>query len=390
MVRVRVGERYLKKRIGGVDDVHDADGDNILSWDQAVTAAIAWCDHQLGEGSEKSAPDVAIRAEDSAIGVPTVGEAVSSYVAMRDARQSARLGRLVKSDAHRLRKRIEGMLLADVGLADLSEPQLQAWRSNLEFDPAGRQRIANDFKAALNEAFRTYRKGLPPDFLNTVKFGLRSPGNEIDGETALGVRDNQILSDAEVRTIVKLAFDQDETGDLGRMVLLLASTGARFSQIARMRVGDVQATHGRVLVPSSRKGKKRQASYARVQVGKDVLDALQPAVAGRPQDALLLEHWRSIQIKATEWKRDHRGPWLTASEITRPWKKIMAATEISKAVVPYALRHSSIVRGIRAGLPIRLVAALHDTSVVMIERHYARWITEGLDEMVANAVVPFL
>lgn len=53
-----------------------------------------------------------------------------------------------------------------------------------------------------------------------------------------------------------------------------------------------------------------------------------------------------------------------------------------------ALRHSSIVRGIRMGLPIRLVAALHDTSVVMIERHYSRWITEGLDELSARAVVP--
>ena len=49
--------------------------------------------------------------------------------------------------------------------------------------------------------------------------------------------------------------------------------------------------------------------------------------------------------------------------------------------IPYALRHSSIVRGIRAGLPIRLVAAVHDTSVQMIERHYSRWIVDGLDEL---------
>jgi hypothetical protein len=59
-------------------------------------------------------------------------------------------------------------------------------------------------------------------------------------------------------------------------------------------------------------------------------------------------------------------------------------------VIPYALRHSSIVRGIRANLPIRLVAALHDTSVRMIERHYSRWITEGLEEMAAGAIVPLL
>jgi hypothetical protein len=32
------------------------------------------------------------------------------------------------------------------------------------------------------------------------------------------------------------------------------------------------------------------------------------------------------------------------------------------------------------GLPTRLVAAIHDTSVAMIERHYSRWITEGLDQ----------
>ena len=59
-------------------------------------------------------------------------------------------------------------------------------------------------------------------------------------------------------------------------------------------------------------------------------------------------------------------------------------------VIPYALRHSSIVRCIRQGLPIRLVAALHDTSVQMIEKHYARWITDGLEELVARSVVPLL
>jgi hypothetical protein len=59
-------------------------------------------------------------------------------------------------------------------------------------------------------------------------------------------------------------------------------------------------------------------------------------------------------------------------------------------VIPYALRHSSIVRGIRQGLPIRLVAALHDTSIQMIEKHYARWIVDGLEELAARSVVPLV
>ena len=39
------------------------------------------------------------------------------------------------------------------------------------------------------------------------------------------------------------------------------------------------------------------------------------------------------------------------------------------------------------GLSIRLVAAIYDTAAAMIERHYSRWTTEGLDEVGARGVV---
>jgi hypothetical protein len=74
----------------------------------------------------------------------------------------------------------------------------------------------------------------------------------------------------------------------------------------------------------------------------------------------------------------------------RPWRTACDHAGLPASTIPYALRHSSIVRGLRVGLPIRLVAALHDTSVAMIERHYSRWITEGLDELAARAVVPLV
>ena len=75
--------------------------------------------------------------------------------------------------------------------------------------------------------------------------------------------------------------------------------------------------------------------------------------------------------------------------MSRWWAKVVDAVGLP-GVIPYALRHSSIVRAIRAGLPIRLVAAIHDTSVAMIEKHYSRWIVESLDELAARAVVPLL
>lgn len=69
-------------------------------------------------------------------------------------------------------------------------------------------------------------------------------------------------------------------------------------------------------------------------------------------------------------------------------KRAVAAAGPPAATIPYAPRHSSIVRGLRAGLPIRLVAALRDTSVGMIERHYSRWIIDGRWELVTRSLVP--
>jgi integrase len=175
---------------------------------------------------------------------------------------------------------------------------------------------------------------------------------------------------------------------LYRLVVVLAATGARFSQVVRMRVGDMQLARSRLMVPVSRKGKgTKGASDTAVAVGKDVLDALLPVVTGRSADAVLLERWRHKQAAGgIEWKRAGRGSWQSPSEVTRPWQAIRERAGMPDAI-PYALRHSSIVRGIRAGLPIRLVAAMHDTSVAMIERHYSRWIVDGLDELAARAVV---
>jgi hypothetical protein len=44
--------------------------------------------------------------------------------------------------------------------------------------------------------------------------------------------------------------------------------------------------------------------------------------------------------------------------------------------------------GLTHDLPIRLVAALHDTSVAMIERYYSRWITDSLEDLASTAVIP--
>jgi len=51
------------------------------------------------------------------------------------------------------------------------------------------------------------------------------------------------------------------------------------------------------------------------------------------------------------------------------------------------LRHSSIVRALLRGLPIRLVAASHDTSVQQVETTYSKYITDHSDDISRAALL---
>lgn len=372
------GGEYVTKSLGSADDIVEADGEAILNWRQALDAALAWFDLAENPGF--------IDAADL-----TVQTAAEEYAAMRDARDSARAGRPVRSDG---RSRLTRYVVVDeqlgrIKLHDLTESDLKAWQGRLKsLKVLTRQRLANDLKAALNYCFQNHRRALPADFPVTVKVGLKPSESYWEhGETV--ARENQILEDRQVREIIRVAIEQDDDGDFSLLVVLLAATGARFSQLRRMTVADVQLDQSRLLVPTSFKGKGRSPALTKVCIGPDVVRVLRPALAGRKAGDPLLQRWRYRQVGVGQWERTERGPWKTASEMTRSWKSVVAAVGL-EGTIPYALRHTSIVRGIRANLPIRLVAALHDTSVVMIERHYSRWITEGLEELAARAVVPLL
>jgi hypothetical protein len=53
----------------------------------------------------------------------------------------------------------------------------------------------------------------------------------------------------------------------------------------------------------------------------------------------------------------------------------------------YALRHSSIVRALLAGVPARVVAAVHDTSIGMLERTYSAFIADHADTIARRGLL---
>ena len=115
-----------------------------------------------------------------------------------------------------------------------------------------------------------------------------------------------------------------------------------------------------------------------------------PAIKGRKADELLLERWRHVQIGPAEWKRDRRGGWQSASEMARPIRAAALGAGLPASASSYSFRHSSIVRGLREGLPVRLVAQIHDTSIQMIERNYTRFMAHALEDMARKAIMPMI
>ncbi len=129
------------------------------------------------------------------------------------------------------------------------------------------------------------------------------------------------------------------------------------------------------MVPTSRKGRgKKAVSHRPVPIPAGLAQRLAAAVAQRPAPAPLLT-------------KPSGQPWCK-SDHARPFARIAKRCAVDPDdVTIYALRHSSIVRQILAGVPVRVVAVNHDTSVTMIERTYSRYIGDHADALARKALL---
>jgi integrase len=374
VAKIVIDGRRLEERIGTPDGGSAVDGS--LSFARAVGAALAWGKQQAA--SVATAGDLAAVKK-----IPTVRLAVETYVGVRKAR-AGRSGSEGSLKLHVMNDRE----FADLKLGRLEAQNVEDWREGLptELVPSSKNRILNDLRAALNAAAAKYRRQLPAHILAEIKLGTKA-------ESVTSSPRRQLLTDAQVRAVVEAAFapEVDPDGDFGRLVLSAAATGARFSQLARLVIRDFQIENTRIMMPSSRKGKDRQPdARAAVPASIDVMQRLLPAIEGRGEDEPLLLRWGYRQVGGPgNWVKNKRQAWGRASEVDELWAKTVALAGAPAGTVMYALRHSSIVRGLKKNLPVRLVAALHDTSVEMIEKHYAAFIIDMTEDMARQALMAF-
>jgi integrase len=315
------------KAFAAAEDYEDANGQTVLTYMQA-------CDLARTLARTKGSSTATIKA------AVTVGDALDAHVADLEAR-GGDIGNVSRARGH------VPSALARRPVAVLTANELRHWRNTLvkTMVPASVNRVANTVRAALN---------LAADDDETISRGPWEAGlKALPGAESAN---NIVLKDAEVQRVVREAYKVG--AEFGLFVEVAAATGARPSQICRIE------TVGRdyVMIPASKKGKGTKAiSHRRVP--------MPPALAKRLQGGL---------------RKPSGEPWAK-SDHTRPFRRAVQHAGLDPEVVTiYALRHSSIVRQLRAGVPIRLVAVLHDTSVAMIERHYSAYIDQHLDDAVVR------
>ena len=327
------------------DDHEPANGDSVCDFWQAQDKARALARGNVDDGRPC-----------------TVSEALDAYAADLKARGGQ------VSNAERIRCHLPAALAAKT-VSLLTSRELQRLRDSLvlKIKPASVNRLLRGFKAALNLAARH-----DPRITNSNawKIGFAALPDAYQAR-------NIIIKDEQVRALVAAAYSEDDA--LGLLVQVGAVTGARPSQLERLEVGDLQldrADGPRLLMPSSRKGRgRKRIDRHPIPIPMNLAAQLQQAAGERDSSSPLL-----LRANGNSWS-------ASSADHNRPFQRAVARARLDASVTFYALRHSSIVRALLAGVPVRLVAVAHDTSVPMIERTYSKYISDHADSVLRRALL---
>jgi integrase len=339
---------YWTKGFAVADDFEEPDGTHVLAF------------HQAGDAGKALARGKADTADSKPM---TVADALTRY----KIDLKSRGGHL--SNATRVEKHLTSTL-AGKPVALLTVRDLQTWRNGLKekMEPSSVNRTRTGLRAALELAATLDHRITNR---HVFRLGLRGlPGSNKARRI--------VLPDADVLRILKAAYDVDRA--FGLLVEVLAVTGARLSQAARLTCADLQADRPdpRLMMPSSFKGRgQKKITHRPVPITPALAAALKNAKGDRPADAPLLRKRDGTAWQATSTV-DHRDLFRRAVE----------RAELGVAgVTSYALRHSSIVRALLGGVPVAVAAQQHDTSVREIEAHYAAFILDHSDALTRRTLL---
>lgn len=348
---------YVYATLGVADDVEDADGTRVLDFRQAQERARAWF-------AERARLD----ADPGHRQGYTVRDAMADYLA-----DYGKRGRALQDVKYRVNAFILPEL-GDVEVARLTARRIREWRDKLAETPARlrtrkgkeqryraptgdpeevrrRRHTSNKvlaiLKAALNFAFAEGRAASDEAWRRVRPFD--------------GVDQPRIRFPKDDREITRLINACEP--EFRRLVQAALLTGARYGELATMRVLDFDAAAGSIYVPPAKTSKGRHVILT--DEGTKFFKAL---TAGRGDEFMFT---RTVAEKDVDGKERGRViPWGRAHQ-QRPMERACSRAKIKPPISFHILRHWYAAHLIRASVPLAIVAEnLGHADTRMTTRHY--------------------
>jgi integrase len=335
------GENYKVETIGTADDVQDADGKTILNFSQAQAKAHKHV--QEARGTKATGPF-------------TVNVALDQYLGRLEAEHSKSL-----ADAKNRADNLIRPKLGDLLVRDLNREIITKWRNDVAKRPrhvrgkAGKKSRA--LAAPQTEEEKRRRQASANRTLTTLRAALNQAfrDGKIDSDAAW--RAVKPFREVEAARVRYLTVDEAQRlvnaaqGDFRALVNAALFTGARYGELARLRVADFNSDAGTIFVARSKSGRPRHVILA--EEGQAFFRQM---TIGREPPATLL------QKDGAAWQ---------ASYQLRPMRAACVAARIAPAGF-HVLRHTYASLLAMAGAPLNVVAQnLGHADTRMCERHYA-------------------
>lgn len=187
-------------------------------------------------------------------------------------------------------------------------------------------------------------------------------------------------SDDQIKQIVAGCYAADPA--LGLFAEVGAQTGARPIQIVNLKIASLKANPPRLMVPASDKGKKKNPPPVPVPITQALADRLRTAAGNRRATEPLL-----LQADGKPWSFVGSRGVQVCDTYREPFMRVAAEVGLPPEFSFYGLRHSSIIRQLLQSVPTRIVAAVHDTSVPIIEKHYGSYIADFSDDLIRKTLL---
>jgi integrase len=371
---------YVVETIATADDFSDSNNADVLSFAQAQEKARKWRDKRS-------------RAAAGISGPYTVNKALDDYLEFL--RSDGRDDSAIKDAGYRIDAFIRPTL-GKFDVAVLEAKQLRRWRAEIAKAAARLRSNPKETQQRRKTTDERARKATANRILTTLKAALNHAFDEeqVSSNKAWGrrVKPFEDVQQARVRYLQTDEATRLINGcDAGfrPMVQAALQTGARYSELARLKAADFDGDAGTVFVQLSKGGKARH-----VVLSDEGTRFFKQACAGLSGDRLIFRNVARVRRAFDrERKRLERegnptgkpviaydaGEWRK-SEQSRPMTEACKRAGIKPKIGFHGLRHTYASLLVKSGAPLHAVALNlgHVTKdgqpdVRMVTRHYAHF-----------------